>query len=42
MPIDERAIKILLVDDQVFNNILLENLISAYFPNASYDKEING
>ena len=26
----------------MFNNLLLESLISAFFPNAQYDKEING
>lgn len=32
----------LIVDDQVFNLIVLENLISASFPNAKIEKAMNG
>ena len=39
---DDRECKILLVDDQVFNLILLENLIVTNFPNALIDKALNG
>lgn len=39
---DDCLIKILLVDDQVFNLILLENLISDTFPNAVFETALNG
>ena len=31
---DDRTVKILLADDQVFNLMLLENSITANYPNA--------
>ena len=34
--------RILLVDDQAFNLIVLENLIESSFPNAACEKAING
>ena len=34
--------KILLADDQVFNLILLENLIISIFPNAIIESSMNG
>ena len=39
---DERAIRILLVDDQVFNLIVLEGIVSASFPNAEIETALNG
>ena len=39
---DERKVIILLVDDQVFNLILLENLIGTIFPNAVFETALNG
>mmetsp|Transcript_25262 Transcript_25262/g.33804 ORF Transcript_25262/g.33804 Transcript_25262/m.33804 type:complete len:97 (+) Transcript_25262:1885-2175(+) len=39
---DERSVRILLVDDQVFNLIVLENLIIECFPNATIDTALNG
>jgi len=42
MGVDTSLIKILLVDDQVFNLILLENLISESFPNAVMETALNG
>ena len=39
---DERRIRVLLVDDQVFNLILLENLIQSSFPNAQFEQALNG
>ena len=42
MSTDERKVRILLVDDQVFNLILLENLIMSNFPNAVFETALNG
>ena len=39
---DDRTVKILLADDQVFNLILLENLITSIFPNAVIETSMNG
>ncbi len=39
---DEREIRILLVDDQAFNLILLESLIMTNFPNAQCETALNG
>ena len=39
---DERQVKILLVDDEIFNLILLENLVTTCFPNVVIDKALNG
>ena len=39
---DERSVRILLVDDQVFNLIVLESLIIECFPNATIDTALNG
>ena len=39
---DDRSVKILLADDQVFNLIVLEGTISNNFPNATFETAING
>ena len=39
---DDRTVKILLADDQVFNLILLEGLITSIFPNAIIETSMNG
>ena len=39
---DEREIRILLVDDGVFNLSLLQTLISSKFPSATIETALNG
>ena len=41
-PKDDRSVKILLADDQVFNLILLKDTITTNFPNATFETAING
>ena len=40
--LDDRTVKILLADDQVFNLMLLENSITASYPNAVIEQAMNG